>query len=106
MSATEERTALKAAATELIKLLHDLNTRLNPVINELVRQQDLLIGPVMDEHEAERHITSRTIRYAKPITPTPKIITFDSIRKPGKRHCSICGEAGHRATTCTKGRKK
>lgn len=96
MTPYEDRAELMKLATELAEeraeLLRKVNAMYNKIISALVNEADKLLPAAAEsspEAKGQKH------------TPTP--IEIADHETPG-RHCGLCGEAGHDARTCTKGR--
>lgn len=110
MTSKEERDALMLEATELKAELRKITTVTHGIINRLLSAGDDLLLSVMDENFAGREVSTRGITYGKRSKGAPRAVRpveEAEPRTPGapkRRKCSICGTAGHRATTCTKGR--
>jgi hypothetical protein len=102
----ERRRDIVELADKLTKHRAELLATVN-IINEgisaLVQESERILPEAANEAEATGGKAAvKMVTYASANPSAPDI---EAHTNPSKRHCSNCGESGHRATTCTNNRK-
>lgn len=108
MSENKSYTQLRNELLDLIKQVNETRSQMLPIVRELSQTVSLLIASTdkLVLKSLNEHPSGVKISQIDPEADSPSLAGLSGFRKKGQRACSICGQPGHRKTTCPQANKK